>query len=79
MSNTRIKKGSDNILSDLVLPDAEMHFLKAPIVAEIYRLANERKLTQADAGKSWVSASRKCRACSKGISASIPSSDSSDS
>jgi predicted XRE-type DNA-binding protein len=33
------------------LPDADTHFLKAQIVAEIYRLANGRKLTQARAGK----------------------------
>jgi predicted XRE-type DNA-binding protein len=33
------------------LPDAETHFLKAQIVAEIYRLTNERKLTQAQAGQ----------------------------
>jgi predicted XRE-type DNA-binding protein len=33
------------------LPDAEVHFLKAQIVSEVYRLTNERKLTQAQAGK----------------------------
>jgi predicted XRE-type DNA-binding protein len=35
----------------LTSPDAETHFLKAQIVSEIYRLTNERKLTQVEAGK----------------------------
>jgi len=39
-----------NIFADLNLPDADNHFLKAEIVAELYRLINERKLTQAKAG-----------------------------
>ena len=39
-----------NIFADLGLPDADTHFLKAEIVAELYRLVNERKLTQAKAG-----------------------------
>lgn len=42
--------GSDNIFADLRLPDAASHFLKAQIVAELYRLKTERKLTQAEAG-----------------------------
>jgi len=50
MSKVKIEKGSGNIFADLDRPDAETHFLKAPIVAEIYRLTNERKLTQAQAG-----------------------------
>jgi predicted XRE-type DNA-binding protein len=47
----RIERGSGNVFADLGLPDAETHFLKAQIVAEIYRLMNERKLTQAKAGE----------------------------
>ena len=43
--------GSGNVFADLGLPDAESHLLKAQIVAELYRLANERKLTQAKAGE----------------------------
>lgn len=46
-----IEKGSGNLFADLGLGDADSHFLKAQIVAEIYRLANERGLTQAEAGK----------------------------
>jgi predicted XRE-type DNA-binding protein len=48
---TNITAGSGNIFADLKLPDAETHFLKAQIVSEIYRLINERRLTQAQAGK----------------------------
>lgn len=51
MSKVRIEKGSGNIFADLSFPDAETHFLKAQIVSEIYRLTNERKLTQTEAGK----------------------------
>ena len=48
---SKIVAGGDNIFADLGLPDAGRHFLKAQIVAEIYRLANARKLNQAQVGK----------------------------
>lgn len=48
---SKVTAGSGNIFADLGLPDAETHFVKAQIVAEIYRLTSERKLTQAQAGK----------------------------
>ena len=51
MKKAKIEKSSGNIFADLGFPDAETHFLKAQIVAEIYRLTNERKLTQVEAGK----------------------------
>ena len=51
MRKTKIQKGSGNIFADLGFPDAETHFLKAQIVSEIYRLTNERKLKQTEAGK----------------------------
>ena len=47
----KVEVGSGNTFADLRLPDADTHFLKAQIVSEIYRLTNERKLTQARAGK----------------------------
>jgi predicted XRE-type DNA-binding protein len=47
----KIEAGSGNIFADLGLPDADTHFLKAQIVAEIYRLTNERSLTQVETGK----------------------------
>jgi len=46
-----ITKGSENIFADLGLPDADMHLVKAGMVAELYRFANARKLTQTQAGK----------------------------
>ena len=46
----RVEIGGENIFADLGLPDAQTHFLKAQIVSEIYRLTNERKLTQSQAG-----------------------------
>ncbi|TBW32839.1 XRE family transcriptional regulator [Siculibacillus lacustris] len=46
-----VHESGPNIFADLGLPDADNHFLKAQIVAELYRLTNERKLTQARAGE----------------------------
>ena len=46
-----VHTSGENIFADLGLPDAESHFLKAKIVAELYRLTNDRKLTQAKAGE----------------------------
>jgi predicted XRE-type DNA-binding protein len=48
---TTVHEGVDNIFEDLDLPDAKAHFLKAQIVAELYRLSNALKLTQGKAGK----------------------------
>jgi predicted XRE-type DNA-binding protein len=45
-----VNEGSENIFSDIGLPDAESHFLKAQIVAELYRLTDNRNLTQSKAG-----------------------------
>jgi predicted XRE-type DNA-binding protein len=45
-----VHESSGNVFADLGLPDADNHFLKAQIVAELYRLTNARKLTQAKAG-----------------------------
>jgi predicted XRE-type DNA-binding protein len=45
-----VQQGGANIFADLGRPDAESHFLKAQIVAELYRLTKERNLTQAKAG-----------------------------
>ena len=51
MRKAKVEKGSGNVFAALGFPDAETHFLKAQIVAEIYRLTNERKLTQTEAGR----------------------------
>jgi predicted XRE-type DNA-binding protein len=45
-----VHRSGPNLFADLGLPDAESHFLKAQIVAELYRLVNELKLTQTKAG-----------------------------
>jgi len=50
IKDTRVRKAATNIFADLKLPDAENHFLKAQIVAELFRLTNERRLTQRAAG-----------------------------
>ena len=49
-ARVRIHDSGDNIFADLDLPDADSHYLKAQIVAELHRLANERKLTQTETG-----------------------------
>jgi predicted XRE-type DNA-binding protein len=43
--------GSENVFADLGLPDAETHYLKAQLVAEIMRAARARKLTQTGLGR----------------------------
>jgi len=50
MSRATIHETGDNIFADLKRPDAAAHYLKAQIVAELYRLATSRKLTQAKMG-----------------------------
>jgi predicted XRE-type DNA-binding protein len=45
-----IHSGDTNIFADLKRPDAESHMLKAQLVAELYRMTIERKLTQEQAG-----------------------------
>lgn len=50
-AKTKIHSSSGNVFADLNLQDANTHMLKAQIVAELYRLAKERKLTQARAGE----------------------------
>ena len=45
-----VHESDPNIFAEFGLPDAGSHFLKAEIVAELYRLTNERRLTQARAG-----------------------------
>ena len=45
-----IHESGSNIFADLGLPDAGAHFLKAQMVAELYRLIGDRGLTQTKAG-----------------------------
>jgi predicted XRE-type DNA-binding protein len=46
-----VHASNPNIFAELGLPGADSHFLKAQIVAELYRLTRENKLTQAQAGQ----------------------------
>jgi predicted XRE-type DNA-binding protein len=50
-TQTKVHDSGINIFADLGLDDAEGHFLKAQIVAELYRLVQARKLSQAKAGE----------------------------
>ena len=45
-----VHESGTNVFADLGLPDSGTHFLKAQIVAELYRLTRDRKLTQTEAG-----------------------------
>jgi predicted XRE-type DNA-binding protein len=46
---TGIHESESNIFAELDLPDAERHFLKAQLVAEIFRLTKAERLTQTKA------------------------------
>jgi predicted XRE-type DNA-binding protein len=50
VSETEVHSSDPNIFAELGLPDADSHFLKDQIVAELYRLTSENKLAQAKAG-----------------------------
>lgn len=47
MTRPSVHQSLPNIFEDLGLPDAKVHFLKAQIVAELYRLASEGELDDA--------------------------------
>ncbi len=49
-TKAKVHQSGDNIFVDLGLPDAGSHFLKAQIVAELYRLCTVRRLSQSKAG-----------------------------
>lgn len=51
MSDLEVHEGAGNIFAELGLPDAETHFLKAQLVAELYRMTNELGLSQVKAGE----------------------------
>lgn len=50
-SRSTVHETRGNIFKDLGRPDADGHYLKAQIVAELYSLSQQRKLTQARAGE----------------------------
>lgn len=51
MTKPTVHEGSENVFADLGFPDADAHFLKAQIVAELYQLSTALKLTQSKAGE----------------------------
>jgi len=48
---TVVKRGTGNVFRDLGFPNPEREQLKAQLTLQIYRLIQERVLTQAEAGK----------------------------
>jgi predicted XRE-type DNA-binding protein len=50
-SRTALHETRGNIFADLGRPDADGHYFKAQIVAELYSLSQQRKLTRARAGE----------------------------
>lgn len=50
MRKVAVHESDENIFAEIGLPDAANHFLKAQIVAELFRLTREQKLTQTKAG-----------------------------
>src|SRR6266851_4343203 len=50
-TRTKKRKSSGNVFADLGLPHPEQELLKARLTLQIYRLINDRGLTQAEAGK----------------------------
>lgn len=48
---SKITRGSGNIFSDLGLPDADAHMLKARVVVFIKTLIDQRNLSQTEAAK----------------------------
>ena len=48
---TLVKRGTGNVFRDLGFPNPEREQLKAQLTLQIYRLIQERGLTQAEAGK----------------------------
>ena len=49
--NVNIERGSGNVFSDLGLPDADAHMLKAELVARVDRIIRQRGLKQVEAAR----------------------------
>lgn len=46
-----VAEGSGNVFADLGLPNADQEFMKARLTLQIYRIIQERGLTQTEAGE----------------------------
>lgn len=51
IKQVKIERGSGNVFTDLGLPDAETHLLKAELVTRIDRIIRQRSLKQVEAAK----------------------------
>ena len=51
VKDTKIERGSGNVFKDLGYPDADVHQLKAELVARIDEIILQRGLTQAEAAR----------------------------
>ena len=51
ISDTTVKRGSNNVFADLDLPDADSLFIKAGLVSRIDAIIRSRDITQAEAGR----------------------------
>ena len=50
MPKSSVHVSKKNIFAEIGMPEAGTHLLKAQIVAELYRIKTDQKLTQAEAG-----------------------------
>jgi predicted XRE-type DNA-binding protein len=48
---TKIRRGSGNVFTDLGFPAPEIHLLKARLVSRVQEIVSERKLTPIDASR----------------------------
>ena len=51
MSKVKFEKSSGNVFADLGLPNSEQELLKACLTYEIYKIIEQRKLTQQEAAQ----------------------------
>ncbi|SRR5258708_29842260 len=51
VKKARVAAGSGNVFADLGLPNADQELMKARLTLQIYRIIQERGLTQTEAGK----------------------------
>ena len=50
-SDSTVERGSANVFSDLGLPDADAHLLKAELVSRIDGIVRQRRITQTEAAR----------------------------
>jgi len=51
MRKVKVEKGSNNVFADMGFPNPEQELLKASLTYEIYKIIEQRKLTQQDAAR----------------------------